>query len=287
MSRPLMRHAFMLRLSWVLALRRACRRAAVLLACVLTLAPTARAQVFAVEPIEKGFFIGSEPSPTLYWAGQNARALLLFIPGGDGHLRLRPQQTDHRFHFYQMLKTLTQPERTRGHLDVVLLDSPGPLSPQQHYPAARASTDHLVRIESAIRHYRNKTGLPIWLMGHSNGGISLGAFLRHLEKKGEQGLVQGVIASGIRNESELAPPTHFPMLFMHHEQDGCAHTRYAVARALYEKIQPQTRQTVAFLPIQGGSAEAGHPCSSGHHMYFGASEEAARAIDDFIARMTP
>lgn len=260
---------------------------AAVLAGVLALSPHARAQVFPVEPIEKGFFISSDPSPTLYWAGQNAKALLLFIPGGDGHLRLKPQQTDHRYQFYQMLKGLTQPERTRGHFDVVLLDSPGPLSPQQPYPAARTASDHLVRIESAIRYYKNKTGLPIWLMGHSNGGISLTAFLRHLDKKGELGLVQGVIASGIRNESDFAPPTHFPMLFLHHENDGCSHTRYAVARALYEKIQPQARQSVAFVPIQGGSAEAGHPCSSGYHMYFGASEEAVRAINDFMTRMTP
>lgn len=245
------------------------------------------AQVFAVDPIETGFFIRSEPSRTLYWAGQNARALLLFIPGGDGHLRLRPEQTDHRYHFYQMLRQLTQPGRTRGHFDVVLLDSPSPLSPQQAYPAARGARDHLVRIESAIRFYRNKTGLPVWLMGHSNGGISLTGFLKYLDKKGESGLLQGVVASGIRNESDFAPPVVFPMLFIHHEQDGCSNTSHAASRALYEKIKPAARQPVEFHTIQGGSAEAANPCSSGYHMYFGASDEVVRVIDDFMTRMTP
>ena len=246
-----------------------------------------QAQVFAVEPIEKGFFIRSEPSLTLYWAAQNPQALLLFIPGGDGHLRLKPQQTDHRYHFYQMLRQLTQPGQSRGRVDVVLLDSPAPLSPQQPYPSARGSSDHLVRIESAMHHYKNKTGLPIWLMGHSNGGISLTEFLKYLEKKKGLDLVQGVIASGIRNESDFAPPTRFPMLFIHHEQDGCSNTRYAAARALYEKIRPQARQPVEFRTLSGGSPEAAHPCSSGHHMYHGASDEAVQAIDDFIARMSP
>ncbi len=251
------------------------------------LAVGSNAQVFPVEPIEKGFFIGSEPSLTLYWPAQKAKALLLFIPGGDGHLRLKPQQTDHRYQFYQMLKQLTQADRTRGQMDVVLLDSPAPLSPQQPYPAARGNSDHLVRIESAIRFYKTKTGLPIWLMGHSNGGISLTAFLKYLDKKGELGLVQGVIASGIRNESDFLPPSVFPMLFMHHERDGCSHTTYSASRALYDKIRPLARQTVEFRAIEGGSAETTHPCISGHHMYFGASDEAAGVIDDFVARMTP
>lgn len=258
-------------------------------ACALLaswLAMVSNAQVFPVEPIERGLFIRSEPSLTLYWAAQTPKAVLLFIPGGDGHLRLKPQQTDHRYQFYQMLKQLTEAERTRGHFDVVLLDSPAPLSPQQAYPAARGASDHLVRIESAVRFYKKKTGLPIWLMGHSNGGISLTEFLKYLDKKGELGLVQGVIASGIRNESDFSPPSVFPMLFMHHERDGCSNTTYSAARALYERILPGARQTVEFRAIQGGTAEPANPCSSGHHMYFGASDEAAGVIDDFMTRMT-
>ena len=180
-------------------------------------------------------------------------------------------------------------------------------SPQRYLLKARASViDPRAREHPEIEFVFEKKGKPadeenaavdtrvaprgrlvIWLMGHSNGGISQTEFLKYLEKKKGLDLVQGVIASGIRNESDFAPPTRFPMLFIHHEQDGCSNTRYAAARALYEKIRPQARQPVEFRTLSGGSPEAAHPCSSGHHMYHGASDEAVQAIDDFIARMSP
>jgi len=140
------------------------------------------AEVIPVEPMEKCFLCSSAPSLTMYWQGKNAKAVLMLIPGGEGYIGLKPGQTDNRFHQFQTLKRLTDPELTSGHFDVVVLDSPGPLSPHQAYPSARGSSDHMVRIESAVRFYKEKTGLPVWLMGHSNGGISLTEFLKYARK---------------------------------------------------------------------------------------------------------
>lgn len=100
------------------------------------------AEVFPIEPIEKCFLCSTEPSLTMYWQGKDAKALLLLIPGGEGHVGLRPQQTDHRSHQFQTLKRLTDPALTSGQFDVVLLDSPAPLSPISAIPppGAAAST---------------------------------------------------------------------------------------------------------------------------------------------------
>ena len=87
------------------------------------------AEVIPIEPIEKCFLCNSEPSQTMYWQGQGSKAVLMLIPGGEGHIGLRSEQKDHRFHQFQTLKRLTDQSRQRGPVDVVLLDSPGPLSP--------------------------------------------------------------------------------------------------------------------------------------------------------------
>lgn len=242
------------------------------------------AEVIPVEPIEKCFFCSSEPSQTMYWQGQGSKAVLMLIPGGEGHVGLKPEQKDHRFHQFQTLKRLTDPSLTSGKFDVVLLDSPGPLSPNQPYPSARGGSDHLIRIESAVRHYKQKTGLPVWLMGHSNGGISLTEFLKYARKNNRLDLISGMVASAVRNESHFEGPIGFPMLFIHHQQDGCASTTLSASHRNYEKVKTFITAPIEFVTVQSGQAEARDPCRSGFHMYFGAGEEVAKQLDAFMSK---
>lgn len=250
----------------------------------LAWASMVHAEVIPVAPLETCFLCSTAPSMTMYWPGKNAQAVLIFIPGGEGYIGLKEGQTDHRYHFYQALKRLTNPALTRGKLDVVLLDSPAELSPRQPYPAARGASDHMIRIESVIRYYQQKTGLPVWLMGHSNGGISLTEFFKYAKKNQRTDLIAGFIASGIRSESYFEAPMSFPMLFMHHARDGCAHTLPASAYANYTLVKAFNTAPTQFVYIQGGEAEPKDACRSGHHMYFGAGDEMAQGVDAFIAQ---
>ncbi len=248
---------------------------------------TAHAEVIPIEPVEKGFFISAAPSMTMYWQGKASRAVLIFIPGGEGYIGLKEGQNDHKAYLYQALKRLTDPALTSGRFDVVLLDSPGELSPRQPYPSARGATDHLVRIESAIRYYKTKTGLPVWLMGHSNGGISLTEFLKYAQKNMKMDLLAGFIASGARNESYFEAPLAFPMLFLHHRKDGCSHTLPDASYGNYQKVKAFNPAPTEFIYVTGGEAQTNDPCRSGFHMYFGAGEEVAKDIDDFMSRAYP
>jgi hypothetical protein len=241
------------------------------------------AEVIPVPPIEKCFLCSSSPSLTMYFQAPQAKAVLIFIPGGEGNIGLKEGQTDNRFHFFQALKRLTDPTLTSGQTSVVLLDSPYPLSPGQAYPSARGASDHLIRIESVMRYYKDKTGLPIWLMGHSNGGISLTEFLKYAQKNDKLDLISGMIASGIRNESRFEAPIPFPMLFLHHQYDGCQYTTPSSAHNNFEKVKKVTSAPAEFIEIKGGQPEPRDPCRSGHHMYFGAGESAAQAIDHFMS----
>jgi len=250
-------------------------------------AMAAHAEVIPIEPIEKGFFIGSEPSMTMYWQGQGSKAVLIFIPGGEGYIGLKPGQTDHRSQFHQMLKRLTNPALTSGKFDVVLLDSPTELSPRQPYPSARGSRDHLIRIESAVRYYKEKTRLPVWVMGHSNGGISLSEFVKHLQKENKANLVAGLIASGIRSESYFDAPLDMPVLFMHHKQDGCPRTSPDASNSTYMKVKEFNKSVTEFVYVTEGQSESNNPCRSGFHMYYGASDESAKIIHAFMSKIYP
>jgi hypothetical protein len=258
-----------------------------LLWILLFMGACVRAQVIPIEPLEKCFLCSSDPSLTMYWPGQDAKAVIVFIPGGEGYLGLKLGQSEVRGQLLQTLKRLTQPELTRGKLDVVLLDSPGELSPRQPYPSARGATDHMIRIESAVRFYKAKTGLPVWLMGHSNGGISLSEFLKYAQKNGKTELISGFIASGIRDESYFNAPIAFPIFFIHHKADGCYHTRPDASYAHYERVRQITTSLVHFSHVTGGEAQASDPCRSGFHMYNGAGAEVANSIDAFMSKVYP
>ncbi|MEY2621539.1 MAG: hypothetical protein RIT26_1359 [Pseudomonadota bacterium] len=249
--------------------------------CAQTLSRAA--EVIPVAPIEKCFLCSSTPSMTMYFQGTASKAVLIFIPGGEGYIGLKEGQTDHRFHFFQTLKRLSDPTLTSGQWDVVLLDSPAELSPRQFYPAARGASDHLIRIESVMRHYKEKTGLPVWLMGHSNGGISLTEFLKYAQKKLKLDWIGGMIASGIRNESYFEAPIPFPMLFLHHQGDGCGYTTPEAALTNFEKVRKVSSAPSEWAVVKGGLSEPRDPCRSGHHMYFGAGDETAKAIDAFMS----
>ena len=256
-----------------------------LLIIFLASAIAAHAEIISIEPIEKGLFISSEPSMSMYWQGKASKAVLIFIPGGEGHIGLKPGQADNTFHFHQMLKRLTNPTLTSGQFDVVLLDSPTELSPRQAYPSARGGSDHLIRIESAIRYYKEKTGLPVWLMGHSNGGISLTEFVKRVQKENKTNLVAGMIASGIRSESYFNAPLDMPVLFVHHKQDGCSHTLPDDAYSNYMKVKEFNKSVTEFAYVTEGTPESRDPCRSGFHMYFGASDEVAKIIDSFMSKI--
>jgi hypothetical protein len=93
----------------------------ILLLLVMFAKASQASQVIPIPPIEKCFLCSSEPSLTMHWQGKNSKVLLLFILGGGGQIGLKPNTSDHGFHFHQTLKRLTNPDLTSGSFDVTLL----------------------------------------------------------------------------------------------------------------------------------------------------------------------
>lgn len=241
------------------------------------------AQVYSVEPIEKGFQYSSDPTQTFLWESKSAKAILIFIPGGEGQIKLKPERKDLGGFYGNTLKPLADPSKTAGLFDVVVFDSPFTLPSGANYPSSRSTPDHMMRIESVVLFYKNKLNKPIWLMGHSNGAVSVTEFYKYLQDKNKENLISGVIYSSARNGASFNSKTNLPVLFLAHEQDGCSKSTPNSSRSVYEKLKKTDSQAVEYVLIKGGEAQADEPCRSGHHMFYGASDEAYKAINDFVA----
>ena len=145
-------------------------------------------------------------------------------------------------------------------------------------------TEHLDRIESVVRYYRKKFNTPVWLLGHSNGSISVTEFINRSAEA--RSLVAGIITSGSRYEIEVQDGVNLPVLFLHHERDGCKDTPYSYAKSNSEKARSRNKGVTELSTVKGGE-EKGDPCRDGRHMYLGAYEEAARFVEQFVTQHHP
>lgn len=244
----------------------------------LLLGQITSAQVIAISP-----FASSEAPPTLnfLWQSKNTKAVLIFIPGGEGHLGITPDRKNLGGFYGSTLKPLSDSSLTSGHFDVVVFDNPTALPVGKTYPVSRTSQDHLSRIDSVVHFFKNKTNKPIWLMGHSNGAVSITEYYKYLKKEKRDTVIAGMIYSSARNGADFPVDTHLPVLFLAHEKDGCRMSTNYASRSVYDNLSKTNSEKTQYVVLKGGEEESGHPCVSGYHMFYGASDEAYKAIDAF------
>jgi hypothetical protein len=242
----------------------------------------AKAEVVSVEYPEKGLVVSDIPTLNFVWPSKQAKATLIFIPGGEGRLGIMPDRANLGGFYGATLKPLSDDKVSSGALNVVVFDSPVNLPVGTEYPYSRQSREHLLRIESVVRHFKELYGLPIWLMGHSNGAVSITEFYKMLQKSGNENLVAGAIYSSARNGADFAENTKLPILFLAHERDACEKSLPFRSKAVFERQIKTNPMKLKYVLIQGGEAQAQHPCSSGFHMFYGAGQEAYSAIDNFV-----
>jgi hypothetical protein len=237
-------------------------------------------QVIPVNVNEKGVFFSSDPTKTFLWESNKAKVTLIFIPGGEGSLKLSDDRKDLKGFYGKTLKPLSDSTLTSGKFNVVVFDSPWPLAVGKDYPTSRTTSDHLARIESVVDFYRNKYNKPIWLMGHSNGAVSVTEFYKYLQKNNREKIISGIIYSSARNGATFNAETNIPVLFLAHERDGCSRSSPQNSQSVFNDLKKTNKFKTEYIFIKGGESE-GEPCHSGYHMFFEVEKDAYKAIDLF------
>jgi alpha-beta hydrolase superfamily lysophospholipase len=147
--------------------------------------------------------------------------------------------------------------------------------------SARSNNDHLGRIESVVKYYKNKFNLPVWLFGHSDGSISVSEYLNGSNESNK--LLAGGILSAGRDETRVTKDWKTPALVLHHEKDACDVTTFGGAQRYFTRIKEKNTSATEFATVVGGIS-SGAPCSTGYHMYEGAFGETLGLIEDFMAK---
>lgn len=232
-------------------------------------------QKFSVDNINKD--ISPTYTETIYSKGTDSKALILFMPGGGG-------QPGNRDNFINTLSFLTNKTKfSSGNYDLVLFISPKDLVGNVSELAwqNRNQSEHLMRIESVINFYKEKTKLPIILMGHSYGGISVQAFVKYIKENNKLNLLSGVIMSEAYNRAyDSLISVNIPIIFIQHEQGRCISTSHYRAKTEFGRLEKTNKAPIAFISLKTGDAQWGKDtCFFGHHMYAGADEEFIGNLD--------
>ena len=241
------------------------------LALALT-ASFAQAQVFDVPAPKKSWFGSSDATKTLYRATPNSQGVIIFIPGGFGQVSLDSNR-DYPASWWAHLQDYAY-QSSRVPMDLVMMDSPYPVQPN-----ARWGGDHIDRIRSVVEEYRQRTGKPVWLYGHSLGATAVSAFLKDPEN---ERLIAGAIFSAGQTPS-ISRTVNVPMLIIHNDQDACSYTPVSTSVSFYEDAKKRN-QNKTELKIVSGGYNYGNACTSvqSTHAYYGIHNQVTNAIDAFI-----
>jgi hypothetical protein len=235
--------------------------------------------VIPIEAPVKDSSASKDPTLTmLYEAEKPATATILYVGGGNGQQGIKEGMTEAKGTFGANVMA----PLAKATFNVVIVDTPYPLLGNSMWISSRSESDHLDRIESAVKFYRARLKTPIWLFGQSNGSATVAAFINRSTENRQ--LLSGAVLSSSRNEVKLDTDVAFPIVFLHHKSDGCKITTYDSAIANYEKFKKLNKAETKFVTIQGGS-EKGGPCTAeGHHMYVDAHQEATAAIEKNLTK---
>jgi hypothetical protein len=225
--------------------------------------------------------MSSDSTKVFVWEAQEPVATIVFVQGGTGRLALRTDQKNLNHPFYQMLRRLAETKTGNGKINIVVFDSPWTLGDVSN-PGMRRASNHLKRIEDVVKFYKEKFKLPVWVMGHSNGGISITSFIEYLQENNSVRLIQGAILSNSNNYISFKPPLNLPILFVQHEYDSCAETGASSKVAIYEDLK-KINQSVTELAMISSGGSAGD-CKSGAHMYSDSELDAQNIIRRFILK---
>jgi len=138
----------------------------------------------------------------------------------------------------------------------------------------RQSPKHIKDIQAVVSYLSEKGDTPIFLVGTSRGTYSVA----YLAQKMTSEHVKGIVLTSSMVDIGLGT-TKYPMLFVHHQDDGCRVTTYSNALLSYDRVSSPKK---LFVTIEGGKPATGRECGPfAEHGFLGKESEVVKVITDW------
>ncbi|MDA1000082.1 MAG: hypothetical protein O2807_06145 [bacterium] len=210
-----------------------------------------------------------------------AKGTLLLFPGGNGvGYRLKKKKTTLRLGGNFLVRTAHR-IATAGYTAVIVnVPSDQKSGMEDEF---RGSPAHRKDIEGLVKFLTGEGHKNIYLVGTSRGTLSTG----YLSTVMTDLPIKGFVHTASMNDVMHFPleKVRRPVLFVHHDADGCQVTEYGAAQANFKRLPNHPRNF--FLTVTGGDTPMSPQCMGfSAHGFFGVEKEAVSGILKWIAGET-
>jgi len=213
------------------------------------------------------------PTRTLFVPATTPKAVVLLFPGGGGMMRMKDDgSTRNRHTFIRSVDLWAQYD-----IDAVLVDTPYDLGDLKRGDL-RGDQDHLNRVADTVSYYKNKTGLPIWIFGHSMGTSTATHFVNQMNDQSRQ--LAGIIIAGTVRSATLYDSVTHAVEAIHHIRDECQGSPPSTSRDI---LLGRPKEYVSQLEFIDGGITEGNICDSfAYHGFNQTEPELIKRAAQFI-----
>ncbi|EGI77098.1 hypothetical protein HGR_07291 [Hylemonella gracilis ATCC 19624] len=222
---------------------------------------------------------------TVFWeAAPKAHATVLLFPGGDGGFGKVQDGKASSGNFL----VRSAPDFLAHGFNVAIFGRPSDTAALGW--ADRTEPHHMADVAKVLGFVKQKSSLPVWIVGTSRGTISATAMAIKVRDPAIAGLV--LTSSVVRMATEGAVPRQnlqaieIPVLIYHHTQDACLHCPASGAPLILKGLA--NAPVKKLMLVDGGAHPSGDACAGQHwHGFVGMEREAIQQITDWIKSPIP
>jgi len=217
---------------------------------------------------------------------QGAKAALVLLAGGGGHLDLDDQGCPRKLKGNSLVRA-----QALFHAEgfaTALVDAPGDYAGEDGLGGFRARPAHAEDLGKVMADVRARVNGPVWLVGTSRGTISAANAASRLGSVDGVVLTSPVTVGTARGRKAWTAQTvhdnriediRAPLLVVSHARDGCLRSPPAGAQGIAERYKGTRAQVIV---VDGGSAGRGDACEGrSPHGFNGMEAEMAAGIARF------
>lgn len=206
-----------------------------------------------------------------------SKGILILFPGGDGAGHFK--ESDRGFQLSNNFLVRSSHLFALEGFTAAILDAPSD-RPSGMSDGFRTSPEHLRDVRAVVNFFAQNYRQPLFLVGTSRGTLSAAYVATALEEAS----VGGVVLTSTYEQIGSLPleRIRYPLLFVHHREDGCQVTPYGKARDLYQRMISNKKKD--FVTVIGGDRPQSKPCEAlSYHGFLGKENEVVRAIADWLS----
>jgi pimeloyl-ACP methyl ester carboxylesterase len=216
--------------------------------------------------------------PIFVMTQPQAKATLILLPGGDaGSGKIVDGQPTSK-NFLARSRALFFAEQ----FNVIVVFRASDLQHLEY--DYRVSTAHVQELAAVVRHAKQLSNAPVWLVGTSRGTVSGTAATIALAEGAVQGLV---LTSSVTSKKPGAIATQdigkikVPTLVVHHKFDACKVCVPHEAARINDGLKSAPFKK--FLMLDGGFDPVGDPCEAQHwHGFINQEKDTVQSIGNWI-----